>query len=117
MEWRPLKVILPLDFKGNRLHFCLMVEGKFYMPPYSVDQVENSLFNDMEDKIILFQYGSVTDLIPDIIVLYLFNNGLEGKVAELHYDKANSDMSAFEKKDVVFDALSKRIISFTALDP
>lgn len=36
MEWRPLKVILPLDFKGNRLHFCLMIEGKFYMPPYSV---------------------------------------------------------------------------------
>lgn len=54
---------------------------------------------------------------PDIIVLYLFNNGLEGKVAELHYDKANSDLSAFEKKDVIFDALSKRIISFTALDP
>jgi hypothetical protein len=38
-------------------------------------------------------------------------------VAELHYDKANSDMSSFEKKDVVFDPLSKRIVSFTGLDP
>jgi N-acetylneuraminic acid mutarotase len=36
MEWRPLKVELPLSFKGARLHFCLMVEGKFYMPPLAV---------------------------------------------------------------------------------
>ena len=43
--------------------------------------------------------------------------GEEGKVSELHYDKANSDLSAFEKKDVIFDPLSKRIVAFTAIDP
>ena len=54
LEWRPMQVELPLEFKGNRLHFCMMVEGKFYMPPLAVQQIENSLFNDIEDKIILF---------------------------------------------------------------
>jgi hypothetical protein len=54
--------------------------------------------------------------VPDILVLYLMGDN-EGKVAELHYDKANSDMSSFEKKEVVFDPLSKRIVAFTALDP
>lgn len=36
MEWKPLQVQLPLEFKANRLHFPLMVEGKFYMPPLAV---------------------------------------------------------------------------------
>ena len=54
MEWRQLKVELPLEFKSHRQHFCIMVEGKFYMPPLAVQQIENSLFNDMDDKIILF---------------------------------------------------------------
>mmetsp|Transcript_30811 Transcript_30811/g.30324 ORF Transcript_30811/g.30324 Transcript_30811/m.30324 type:complete len:121 (-) Transcript_30811:39-401(-) len=93
-----------------------MVEGKFYMPPLAVQQVPNSLFNDVDDKIIIFHYGSVTDIYPDILVLYLMGEN-EGKIAELHYDKANSDISSYEKKDVVFDALSKRIVTFTALDP
>jgi hypothetical protein len=103
-----------MEFRGNKHHFAMMVEGKFYMPPLAVRQVENSLFNDMEDKILLFQYGSLTELVPDIFVLYL---GEDLKVAELHYDKANSDLSSYEKKDVVFDPLSKRIVCFTALDP
>jgi hypothetical protein len=38
-------------------------------------------------------------------------------VADLHYDKANSDITSYEKKDVIFDPLSKRIVCFTALDP
>lgn len=38
-------------------------------------------------------------------------------MAELHYDKANSDVSSYEKKDVIFDPLSKRIVAFSALDP
>jgi len=93
----------------------MMVEGKFYMPPLAVQHVENSLFNDMDDKIILFQFGNVVDILPDIVILFLRKS--EAQVAELHYDKANSDISSFEKKDVVFDALSKRIIAFTSLDP
>lgn len=39
LEWRPLEVELPIEFKGNRLHFCMMVEGKFYMPPLAVQEV------------------------------------------------------------------------------
>lgn len=54
-------------------------------------------------------------MLPDIIVLYL--NGDEGRVAELHYDKGNSDVSSYEKKDVVFDPMSKRIVAFSAIDP
>lgn len=92
-----------------------MVEGKFYMPPFSTQWVEGSLFNDMEDKIILFMFGGVTDILPDIFVIYL--TGETGKVAELHYDRGNSDVSAYEKKDVVFDPMSKRIVVFSGLDP
>ena len=33
LDWRPLQVELPIEFKGNRLHFCMMIEGKFYLPP------------------------------------------------------------------------------------
>lgn len=95
----------------------MMVEGKFYMPPLAVEHIENSLFNDLDDKILIFQYGSVSDIMPDIFVMYLFQEKEEAKVAELHYDKANSDLSSFEKKDVVFDPLSKRIVSFTNIDP
>lgn len=86
------------------------------MPPLAMQQIENSLFNDLEDKIILFQFGSVVDILPDIFVMYLQNND-EAKVAELHYDRANSDMSSYDKKDVVFDPLSKRIVTFTNMDP
>lgn len=49
-------------------------------------------------------------------MLYL-GEGQNYKVAELHYDKINSDVSSYEKKDVVFDPLSKRVVSFTGLDP
>ena len=52
---------------------------------------------------------------PDIVVLYLTDE--ECKMAELHYDKANSDLFMHERKDVVFDPLSKRIVAFTSLDP
>ena len=69
----------------------------------------------MDDKIILFMFGGVSDILPDIFVIYL--NGEVGKVAELHYDKGNSDVSAYEKKDVVFDPLSKRVVVFSGLDP
>ena len=47
----------------------------------------------------------------------VYLDGVIGKVAELHYDKPNSEVSSFEKKSVVFDPLSKRIIAFTAIDP
>ena len=36
MEWRNLEVKLPIEFKGNKHHFCMMVEGKFYMPPLAI---------------------------------------------------------------------------------
>lgn len=36
MEWHSLAVKLPIEFRGSRLHFCLMIEGKFYMPPLAV---------------------------------------------------------------------------------
>jgi hypothetical protein len=97
----------------------MMVEGKFYMPPLAVQHVENSLFNDTDDKIIFFQYGSVSDLVPHIFVMYLPSDESGGvcKVAELHYDMANSDFSSYQKKDVVFDPLSKRIVCFSIMDP
>lgn len=121
MEWTALVgEQLPMEFGGNigiKQHFCMMVEGKFYMPPLSVSYIQNSLFNDIEDKIILFQYGNVADLIPDIIVVYLDSKSFNGRVAELHYDKSTSDMSSFEKKDVVFDPLSKRIVAFSTINP
>ena len=69
----------------------------------------------MDDKILIFQYGNISDLVPDIFVLYLKND--EGKIAELHYDKSNSELSSYEKKDIVFDPLSKRIVVFTGIDP
>ncbi len=49
----------------------MMIEGKFYLPPISVDVIQNSLFNDIEDKILLFLYGSVANIMPDIFVIYL----------------------------------------------
>jgi len=52
-------------------------------------------------------------------VLYLPPEGSEqrAEVAELHYDMANSDFSSYQKKDVIFDPLSKRIVCFSVMDP
>ena len=37
LKWKTLSVRLPFEFKGGKQHFPLMVEGKFYMPPFVVD--------------------------------------------------------------------------------
>ena len=36
MDWKTMNVELPIEFKSSRLHFSMMVEGKFYMPPLAV---------------------------------------------------------------------------------